>query len=95
MSRDVFATDPTGRPPDLDVLRRHVTRGWCAFQSLQYALLADRFPATLRHGQLAAQRHEEASASRLRGSEHGGLAAVDRAPPDTWTSSASPPLVER
>jgi hypothetical protein len=71
------------------------TRGWCAFQSSLYALLADRFPATLRHGQLAAQRHEEASASRLRGYEHGGLAAVDRAPPDTWTSSASPPLVER
>lgn len=58
MSQDVFAADPAGRSPDLDVLRRHVSSGWCAFQSSQYSLLADRFPATLRLGQLAAQRHE-------------------------------------
>jgi hypothetical protein len=58
MSQDVFAADPAGRAPDLDVLRRHISSGWCAFQSSQYSVLADRFPATLRLGQLAAQRYE-------------------------------------
>lgn len=58
MSQDVFAQDQTGRPPDLDALRRHIISGWSAFQSSQYSLLADRLPATLRDGQVAVQRHE-------------------------------------
>jgi transcriptional regulator with XRE-family HTH domain len=58
MAQDAFAPELTGRPPDLDVLRGDITSGWYAFQSSQYSLLADRFPGALRHGQLAAQRHE-------------------------------------
>lgn len=58
MSRDMFGPDGMGRAPDLGVLRRRINSGWCAFQSSQYSLLADQFPATLRLGQIAAQRHE-------------------------------------
>lgn len=53
-----FASDRSGRAPDLGVLHRRVNGGWCACQSSQYSLLSDQFLATLAHGQLAVRRHD-------------------------------------
>jgi len=58
MSHDVFASDSSGRAPDLGMLHRRVNSGWCAFQSSHYSLLAAKLPAILRDAQLAARRHD-------------------------------------